>query len=64
MLEVTEMGNGTPVIAGCVVVILAILAFLYLGAPSVSPTEKGNAPAQVDEAGTKAPVQGNIQRKK
>ena len=59
-----RMGKGPLVIAVCVVVILAILAFLFLASPSVSPTEKGNAPAQVDEAGTKAPVQGNIQRKK
>ena len=58
-----RMGKSTLMIAVCVVVILTILAFLFLGSPSVSPTDKGNAPVQVDEAGTKAPVQGNIQRK-
>lgn len=58
-----RMGKSTLMIAVCVVVILTILAFLFLGSPSVSPTEKGDAPAQVDEAGTKAPVQGTIQRR-
>ena len=57
-----RMGKSTLVIAVCVVVILAILAFLFLASPSVSPTEKGDAPAQVDQTDTKAPAQGTIRR--